>query len=40
MDWIAEQGLMMATPTWEIYLDDPGEVPEAELRTKVHVALA
>jgi len=40
MDWIAEQGLTMATPTWEIYLDDPGEVPEAELRTKVHVALA
>jgi effector-binding domain-containing protein len=39
MDWMAREGLEMAAPTWEVYLDDPDEVPEDQLRTKVHVAL-
>lgn len=25
-----------ALPIWEVYVDDPGEVPEAELRTEIY----
>ena len=34
--WIDEQGLAAAGPAWELYLTDPGEVPDpADWQTKV-----
>lgn len=33
--WIARHELEPAGPAYEFYLDDPGETPEAELRTRV-----
>jgi effector-binding domain-containing protein len=39
MRWIEAQGLTLAAPTWEVYVDDPDTVPEAELRTEVWTAL-
>jgi effector-binding domain-containing protein len=39
MRWIEAQGLTLAAPTWEVYVDDPESVPEAELRTEVWTAL-
>jgi effector-binding domain-containing protein len=40
MRHVEGEGLTIAAPTWELYIDDPATVPAAELRTKVHVALA
>lgn len=40
MGYLQQQGLEMTAPTWEIYLNSPDEVPEAELRTDVFTALA
>ena len=34
-----EQGLAKAMPVWEIYVDDPTTVSEAELRTDVYHAI-
>lgn len=31
-----EQGFEKAMPVWEIYVDDPGQVPEAELKTEIY----
>lgn len=39
MRWTASRGLTLCAPTWEVYVDDPGAVPEAELRTEVWSAL-
>ena len=39
MAFLEREGLEIGGPTWEVYVDDPGEVPEERLRTKVHVAL-
>ena len=36
---VAARGLTLAAPTWEVYVDDPAEVPEARLRTEVWSAL-
>lgn len=33
--WIDENGLQPSGPAYEFYLDDPGDTPEAELRTRV-----
>ena len=38
--WVTEQGRAPAGPGWEVYVDDPNEVPEAELRTEVCVPVA
>ncbi len=40
MAWVAQQGRTPAGPTFEIYIDDPGEVAEAELKTELYVPLA
>lgn len=31
-----EQGYQKAMPVWEVYVDDPGEVEEAKLRTEIY----
>lgn len=38
-DHIEGEGLKGATPIWEIYVDDPTTVPEAECRTEVYCSL-
>ncbi|MGB3627134.1 MAG: GyrI-like domain-containing protein [Henriciella sp.] len=35
-----EKGYTKAMPVWEVYVDDPGEVPEAELRTEIYRAVS
>jgi effector-binding domain-containing protein len=39
MAWMEREGLEIGGPAWEVYVDDPDEVPEERRRTKVHVAL-
>lgn len=38
--WLAENGLEIAGPIREVYLNDPREVPEAEILTEIFVPLA
>lgn len=38
--WVAAEGRRPAGPTWEIYVDDPQETPETELRTELYVPVA
>lgn len=38
-DHMETQGVAKAMPVWEIYIDDPGKTPEAELRTEIYRAL-
>ncbi|MEM9233302.1 MAG: GyrI-like domain-containing protein [Pseudomonadota bacterium] len=38
-DHIEGQGLPGGAPIWEIYVDDPTTVPEAECRTEIYRAL-
>ena len=33
------EGLEAAMPVWEVYIDDPGEVDEARLRTEIYRAI-
>ena len=40
MAWIGEQGRAPGGPTWEVYIDDPQETPEAELKTELYIPLA
>ena len=40
MGWVAEQGKTPAGPFWECYIDEPGQVPDAELRTELYVPIA
>ena len=37
--YIADNGLGQAMPVWEIYVDDPTLVPEAEMKTEVYRAI-
>lgn len=39
MAHITEEGLTIGAPSWEIYVDDPGEIPEADLRTEITMML-
>lgn len=39
MAHIEAEGLTIEAPTWEIYMNDPGQVPEAELVTEVYTKL-
>ncbi len=38
-DYVEAEGLAAAAPVWEIYIDDPTTVPEAELRTEIYRAV-
>ena len=38
--FVKAEGVEFAAPTWEIYLNAPGEVPEAQLLTELYQALA
>jgi effector-binding domain-containing protein len=38
-DWIAAQGRQPSGELWEVYVDDPEEVPEAALRTEIYIRL-
>lgn len=40
MEHLKSEGLQIGAPTWEIYVNDPAEVPEEELLTEIYVALA
>ena len=40
MAWVGEQGRSPGGPTWEVYIDDPQETPEAELKTELYIPLA
>lgn len=37
---LAERGIALSAPTWEVYVDDPEHTPEATLRTEIYMALA
>lgn len=37
---LKERGIDLSAPTWEVYVDDPEQTPEASLRTDIHMALA
>ena len=38
--WVAEQGRTLAGPGWESYLEEPGQVPDDELRTEIYLPVA
>jgi len=38
-DYMESEGLSKAMPVWEIYVDDPGSTPEADLRTEIFRAV-
>jgi effector-binding domain-containing protein len=40
MAWLAEQGRVAAGHGWESYVDEPGQVPDAELRTELYIPVA
>ena len=40
MTWLTEQGKAPAGPTWEVYIDDPQEVPENELKTELYIPVS
>jgi len=37
MAWATAQGKTPAGPGWESYLDEPGQVPDAELKTEIYL---
>jgi effector-binding domain-containing protein len=37
MAWLSEQGKRPGGPGWESYLDEPGQVPDDELRTEIYL---
>ncbi len=37
MGWLAAQGKTAAGHGWESYVDEPGQVPDAELRTELYI---
>jgi len=38
--FVQAKGVQFTAPTWEVYLNSPGEVPEEELLTELYQALA
>jgi effector-binding domain-containing protein len=40
MGWMQAEGHEMRPPTWEVYVNDPTQVPEAELITEVYTRIA
>lgn len=38
-DHMTSEGIAAAMPVWEIYIDDPGETAEADLRTEIYRAV-
>ncbi len=38
-DHMEKQGVAKAMPVWEVYIDDPGNTPEAQLRTEIYRAV-
>lgn len=40
MAYMKENNLEMRIPSWELYINDPGQTPEAELITECYTALA
>lgn len=40
MTWMQKEGLGAGMPCWEVYVDDPGEVPEQKLRTEIFIPVA
>ena len=40
MAWLEKEGLKMDVPAWEVYLNDPDQVPPEELLTECSVRLA
>lgn len=40
MAWLETQGLALGAPTWEVYLNGPDTVSEADLVTEIYVSLA
>ena len=39
MRYMEDRGLKLGVPSWEVYLNDPDRVPEAELLTEVYCML-
>ncbi|MEM1387982.1 MAG: GyrI-like domain-containing protein [Pseudomonadota bacterium] len=37
---LLEANLSAGSPVWEVYIDDPGNTPEPDLRTEIYRALA
>jgi effector-binding domain-containing protein len=37
--YLASQGLVMPPRSWEVYLNEPGKVPDADLATEIFVPL-
>ena len=40
MKYLEDNGLAVGAPTWEVYLNEPGTVPEDALETDIYVRLA
>lgn len=40
MEYVEAEGIEIGVPAWEIYVNDPSQTPEDELRTDIFVALA
>lgn len=40
MEYLKDSNLEMRIPTWELYVNDPGQTPEAGLITECYTALA
>ncbi len=39
MQQLEEHGMALGAPSWELYLNDPSETPEHELRTEIYSML-
>ena len=40
MTFMADRGLQPAGPSWEVYVDDPGDADESTLRTEIYYPIA
>jgi effector-binding domain-containing protein len=39
MKHVTDLGREISAPTWEVYINDPGQVPEADLLTEIYAVL-